>query len=195
MQATLNAISEVYSSASLHLSEVHWKRNLRERISEISGLLQLQEYVRTIWSVALVPVEDISWYWAHIVLPAKPQIELEDSDNNEDARKAISQAVEKLLEYVERNFIGRRDGEGRYERPLFSPEMWSKYNSALQCHTLNTNKAEVADLFIIYLYLFYLFTPGFQQTHRTESEKGYKLVDSSPGQTGPLEVRDEVRDS
>ena len=145
IQATLNAISEVYSSASLHLSEVHWKRNLRERISEISGLLQ--DYVRTIWSVALVPVEDISWYWAHIVLPTKPQIELEESDNN-DVRKAESQAVEKLLEYVERNFIGRINGEGRYESPLFSPEMWSKYNSALQCHMVNTNKAEVTNLYI-----------------------------------------------
>ena len=107
----------------------------------------LQDYVRTIWSVALVPAGDISWYWEHLVLPAKPQIELEDSDNNKE-RKAISQGVENLLEYVERNFIGRRDREGRYERPELSPEVWSKYNSALHCQTVETNKAEVTHLFI-----------------------------------------------
>ena len=107
----------------------------------------LQDYIRTIWSVALVPAGDISWYWQHIVLPAKPQIELEDSDNNKE-RKTISQAVENLLEYGERNFIGRRDREGRYERPQFSPEVWSKHDSALQCQTVPTNKAEVTPMFI-----------------------------------------------
>ena len=117
----------------------------------------LQNYVRTVWSVALVPAGDITWYWQHIVLPAKPQIELEDSDNNKE-RKAISQAVENLLEYVERNFIGRRDREGRYERPQFSPEVWSKYDSALQCQTVQTNKAEVTHLFITwFIHLFLHF--------------------------------------
>ena len=100
----------------------------------------LQDYVRTIWSVALVPAGDISWYWEHIVLPAKPQM-----DNNKES-KDISQTVENLLEYVERNFIGRRDREGRYERPQFSPEVWSKHDSALQCQTVHTNKAEVTHL-------------------------------------------------
>ena len=116
----VNAVSEVYSLTSLHLSEAHWKRNLRQRLGgrlphDKSLASSLQDYVRTIWSVALVPAGDISWYWEHIVLPAKPQM-----DNNKES-KDISQTVENLLEYVERNFIGRRDREGRYERPEIYP--------------------------------------------------------------------------
>ena len=150
LQALVNAVSEVYSSTSLQLSEVYWRKNLRKKLLSHASSVEssLQDYVRTIWSVAFVPAGDISWYWEHIVLPAKPQVELEDSDINKE-RQAITQAVEDLLECVERNFIGRRDNEGSYERPLYSPEVWSKHNSAVQCQTLQTNKAEVTDFSLL----------------------------------------------
>ena len=34
------------------------------------------------------------------------------------------------------------------QRPQFSPEVWSKHDSALQCQTVHTNKAEVTHLII-----------------------------------------------
>ena len=159
----VNAVSKVYSSTTLQLSEVYWRQNLRKELlsQESSVESSLQDFVRTIWSVAFVPTGDISWYWEHIVLPAKPQLELEDSDNNKE-RQAITQAVEDLLECVERNFIGRRDSEGRYESPLYSPEVWSKHNSAVQCQTVQTNKAEVTDFSLLYcLHLFRFHTFRF----------------------------------
>ena len=86
---------------------------------------------------------DITWYWEQVVLPAKPQIDLED----DKARRDISQSLEKLLEDVETKFIGKIDREGRTVWPQFSPDQWSKYASATNLNMNEwTNKAEVTQM-------------------------------------------------
>ena len=96
---------------------------------------------------------DITWYWEQVVLPAKPQIDLED----DKARRDISQSLEKVLEDVETKFIGKIDREGRTVWPQFS--QWSKYASATNLNMTEwTNKAEVIEMRHLGLFGTFFFT-------------------------------------
>ena len=142
----MNAVKTVFPSTRVQLCDVHWKRNLRKKIQDVK--LQgfhdnpegdLQDFVRLIWTVAMVPPSDVQWYWTHIVLPSKP--ELQDDEPQHDF---FERAINTFLSYIEKTYIGVTDANGKLRKPRYEPEDWNKFESIKACEAITTNKSEVS---------------------------------------------------
>ena len=69
----VGAVRKIYPETALCLCDVHFKRCIRRRIQD-AGLQtymdqpgsHFSEWIRIVWTLALVPEKDIWWYWTEV---------------------------------------------------------------------------------------------------------------------------------
>ena len=83
--ATIKAIRRVYPHVRIEGCDVHWKRALRQAQSR-TGLLRhieaditIQNWIRMVWCLSLVPIPDVIKVYEEYVLPKMPEIDDEDA--------------------------------------------------------------------------------------------------------------------
>lgn len=128
----ISAVQEAFPDAVIagclfHLGQSFWRRLQAEGLAEEYSLEEnedLRSQFHSLIAIAFVPVEDVP----EVFNTLKDEIEGD---------------LERVVDYVEDNYVlGRRQGRGR-RRPLFPPSVWNCYDRVLAGlpRTINTCEA------------------------------------------------------
>ena len=81
----------------------------------------LNDFIKLIWSTALVPLAHLLWYWENIVLTAKPEINDKNlhPDELQHIKKDYEERVDQLLQYLEKTYIGFFNRNRIWKEPRF----------------------------------------------------------------------------
>ena len=111
-QSVTKAITSVYPGVKIEGCDVHWKRSLRSKQAKI-GLLRhsddsitIQNWIRMLWILSLVPVTDVLQVYTQYVLPKMPEVEEEDEEQDDESRH-FTKCMNDYLDYFERTWVGR----------------------------------------------------------------------------------------
>ena len=147
--ATIKAIRRVYPHVRIEGCDVHWKRALRQAQSR-TGLLRhseaditIQNWIRMIWCLSLVPIPDVIKVYEEYVLPKMPEIDDEDEDDDEEAAD-YTRAIEEFIQYFENTYLGKVNPRtGLRGQPRFKFEYWNHYDCVVNdSGELTNNKSE-----------------------------------------------------
>ena len=127
--AVISALQEIYSGMEVSFCNFHWSQALERNIkshglgSYINKRLDLQLFVRSLWSLIFLPADDFAMAFEKII----EDTPLMDKDDKapEEERESYNQGVKGFLKYFERNYIGEIGEEGRKE-PMFKKNYLSK---------------------------------------------------------------------
>lgn len=131
--AAIKAIAAVYPEAKIEGCDVHWKRALRQAQSRV-GLLRyseedvtIQNWIRLLWSLSYVPIDDVLKVFTEYVLPNMPEID-DDEENQEEAAD-FEKALEDYIAYFEATYLGKVNlRTGMRGRPRFKYEYWNHFD-------------------------------------------------------------------
>lgn len=149
-KAVLNAQRAIFPTTISVCCDVHWKRALRTNITE-KGLLSFynssmdfQQFVKLVWILSLVALEDIEWFWTNFVMPRIPYEKIDDGDSREDVTKkeAVNAKLNQFKTYLEDTYIGGLSPSGRRRNPRFSHRTYNKHEDIILMDTMTTNMAE-----------------------------------------------------
>ena len=142
-QAIIKSVGEVFPTTRLLCCDTHFKRALRTNIQKYHLLAacnidsRLQQFVRYVWGLSLIPVEDITEVWTEFVVKNIPDVEEDEWPNVEPGD------LEDLVAYVENTWIGGRNRRtGKPQMPKFKHDLWNKNQAILQGEDLTTNSSE-----------------------------------------------------
>lgn len=148
--ASIKAITTVYPQSNIVACDTHWKRALRTNLQKV-GLLsdynqdyELQTFVRKLWSLTLVPLNDVVSVWEEVeaTVPVK---EVEDEDDGEEGGVAqeFNNKMQQFLLYFEQTWIGAKNPRTQLRaRPKFAHKTWNKYTQALNGEDMTNNISE-----------------------------------------------------
>ena len=131
----ISAFKAVYPGVPVSGCDTHFKRSIRKNIQQhgyqtmANSNEGFQTFVRYLWGLSLVPVEDIVTVWSDVVLKSVEDVDDEDFDA--------------LLATHERTYIGAvnfRTGERR--APMYEHDIWNKHNRILAGDPTTSNCAE-----------------------------------------------------
>ena len=82
---------------------------------------RLQQFVRYVWALSLIPEEDITKVWERFVEKNVPEVEEDEWANVEPGD------LEGFVSYVENTWIGGTNRRtGRKQNPKFRHALWNK---------------------------------------------------------------------
>ena len=114
----------------------------RGRLGPMSGAAynfdaSLQQFVRYIWAISIIPVEDINKVWSEFVEKNIPEVDEDEWANVEPGD------FEDFITYVENTWIGGTNRRtGKKQNPRFRHELWNKNQAILNEEDLTTNSSE-----------------------------------------------------
>ena len=142
--AILKAIRLVYPNTELRCCDVHLMRALRKNIRKNHLLAaynsdpRLQEFVRRLWGLSLVPEDQVVKVWESFVEKSWPEIDVEEEWTNVEPEN-----VEDFLIYFEKTWIGLTNPRsGGRRNPRFPIHLWNKYTAVMDEEPTTTNSAE-----------------------------------------------------
>jgi hypothetical protein len=120
--AIIKSVRDVFPETEIRCCDAHFKRAIRNQIGE-KGLLELyqndadfQTFIRYLWGLTLVPVEQIVHVWETYILPL---IDDKGDDNFDD-----------FLTYFDTTYIGAKNLRTQVRRqPRYAYTLWSKYSA------------------------------------------------------------------
>ena len=134
------SFSSVFPTSRLYACDAHFKRAIRTNMQKY-GLIPIynsqekfQSFIRYFWGLSLVRLEDVLDVWENFVLPACPDAEEWDGDEDD---------LQDFINYLLKTWIGAihaRSGQRRY--PMFRHELWNKVNAVLNDEDTTTNCSE-----------------------------------------------------
>ena len=86
----------------------------------------LQTFIRKLWSLSLVPIEDVVNVWEELekIVPV-----LTEEDADEDDIQEFNNCTEQFLLYFEQTWIGSKNPRTHLRgKPIFQFKYWNKYN-------------------------------------------------------------------
>ena len=140
----IKAIRDCMPASKIVTCQVHWKRALRKKMTEL-GILpfynrsaQIQTYFRKIWSIAFVPIGDVVDVWEELKADSP---ELDENEMGAEAVNFFDQALENFFTYMEHTYIG--SVQRKKERRLLYPfSFWNKHEEAIAEEELTNNSVE-----------------------------------------------------
>ena len=147
--ATIKAIRGVYPNVRIEGCDVHWKRALRQAQSRV-GLLRhseadmtIQNWIRMLWSLSLVPIPDVIKVYTEYVLPKMPEIDEDEEDDDEEAAD-FTRAIDEFINYFEPTYLGKVNPRtGLRGNPHFKLEYWNHFDSVVNdSGEVTNNKSE-----------------------------------------------------
>ena len=146
--ATIKAIVAVYPEAKIEGCDVHWKRALRQAQSRVGLLMYseeditIQNWIRLVWSLSYVPIDDVVKVYTEYILPNMPEID-DEEENREEAADFVK-ALEEYIAYFEATYIGKVNPRtGRRGRPRFKLEYWNHFDAVVNdSGEITNNKSE-----------------------------------------------------
>ena len=134
------SFSSVFPTSSLYSCDAHFKRAIRTNLQKY-GLITIynseekfQDFIRYFLGLSLVRLENVLDMWENFVLPACPDAEEWDGDEND---------LQDFINYLLKTWIGAihaRSGQRRY--PMFRHEQWHKVDAVLNDEDTTTNCSE-----------------------------------------------------
>ena len=141
--AIIKAVKSIFPLSEILCCDAHFKRALRRNLSAHHLIAayncdaDLQQFVRYIWALSLVPIKDIKEVWNKFVSPFTEVFEDVEWDNVEP------RDLEAYFTYLERTWIGGTNPRtGKECRPMFQHELWNKHQAVLEDQDRTTNSAE-----------------------------------------------------
>ena len=149
--AIIGAANQILG-CQMRCCDVHWKRLLRDHVRSC-GLQShyqtdpfFQQWMRKVWTLALLPKDDISEVAEKFVLNAVPKLQVFDGDDEsvQLQKRVKNEGMDKLIEYLRRTWFGQFDiSTGRVSRrPQYSTDKISKYQAILESERRETNLSE-----------------------------------------------------
>ena len=141
--AIIKAVKEVFPSTQILCCDTHFKRALRSNIQS-NNLMKvynsdpkMQQFVRYIWALTLIPEDDIADAWFEFVQKQAPDLEEGEWHNVEPAD------MENFINYVTNTWIGGINSRtGKRQNPKFRHNLWNKYQAILENQDMTTNSSE-----------------------------------------------------
>lgn len=134
---------------------VHWRRNLRKRISDNSLVPVMnrhagfQTWIKSLAALAFLPPEEIQGYYHDLIhyLPTVKAAIADDLQEEDEERKkaemdSLDQNIESFLDSFEGTYIGRRLRAGGFSAPRFEAEIWSHFTSIINSTEMTNNWCE-----------------------------------------------------
>ena len=154
--AIIKGMKLVFDRSEIRCCDTHFKRAIRSNIQH-HHLMELynnnnsfQQFIRHLWSLSLVPTQDIVRVWTDVVLPLIPHHEAEGCENDDTVLEedfetwdADEDDVNDFIEYFERTWVGRlNQRNGLRKNPRYHFGLWSKYETIKQGDDTTTNSIE-----------------------------------------------------
>ena len=141
--AIIKSVKDVFSTTRILCCDTHFKRALRTNLQKHHLLAasntdtRLQQFVRYIWALSLVPVEDILAVWTGFVCKHIPEVEDDEWPNVEPGD------LDDFAGYVENTYVGPLNKRtGKRQNPKFRHQLWNKNEAILNGEDLTTNSSE-----------------------------------------------------
>ena len=144
--AAIKAIKSVYPESQIVACDTHWKRAIRTNIQK-SGLMvdynqdiDFQTFIRKLWSLSLVPIEDVVNVWEQLqtIVPV-----LTEDEAEEEGIQEFNNCMDKFLLYFEQTWIGSKNPRTNLRgKPKFEFKYWNKYNQVLAGEETTNNVSE-----------------------------------------------------
>ena len=105
---------------------------------------KLQNWVRSLWALSLVPAEDVVECWESIVSKEIPIDDTDDLDDGSEEAELVANSRQRIVSfssYFEATWIGpvaTRNGGRKPAR--FPVTLWNKFEVTLSMEDLNTNR-------------------------------------------------------
>lgn len=138
-----NGFLQHYPDARIGGCDVHFKRAIRTKLAEfgliplVNDCLEFQTFVRYLWSLSLVPPEQVVPVWEDFIGQHFQVLE-----NNVDVA-AEEKATTDFLTYFEKTWVGAMKPTHERRSPLFKHTMWNQYQSlVLEDYDTSSNAAE-----------------------------------------------------
>lgn len=109
----------------------------------------LQNWIRSLWALSLVPVEDVVMIWETVVMKNVPVDQDEDSEDEEESEAAadLRQRIMAFIAYFEATWIGPISTRNKTRKSAkFPPILWNKFEETLCLEDTNTNRSEGTEL-------------------------------------------------
>jgi len=131
--------------------QVHLFRNWRKNFGEVGNLItwacnqqSFSQFSRALHGLCYIPVGEI-WTYYFDMIDVQLEKVLTELDNNQnldyDEKDACKESLRAHLDYLERNYIGRRVRTGT-SKARFEPEVWNQIQNCLEGRPLSTNRNE-----------------------------------------------------
>ena len=141
--AIIKAVREVFPTTKILCCDTHFKRAIRSNIQS-NNLMKLynsdpkmQQFVRYIWALTLIPEADIVDAWCEFVQKQAPDLEEGEWHNVEPAD------MENFINYVANTWIGGINSRtGKQQNPKFRHHLWNKHQAILENQDMTTNSSE-----------------------------------------------------
>lgn len=135
--AAMKAVRKIYPESSIIGCDTHFKRTIRKNLQK-KGLLKtynqdssLQSFVRSLWALSLVPVDDVLSVWENFIKKNIP-----DSPEEEGNKR-----MEEFVSYFEYCWVGAiHPRTGSRRKPLYRHDTWNKYDAVLHQQDTTTNR-------------------------------------------------------
>lgn len=142
--AIIKAVREVFPESTIICCDTHFKRAVRSNIQN-NHLMVLynesttfQTFVRHLWALSLVPIDDIVRVWEDFVIASLP-----DEESEEWTQIAEEDDINGFITYFESNWIGNINGRtGTRQPPRFRHPLWNKYDAVRSQNDTTTNSSE-----------------------------------------------------
>ena len=139
--APMKMYMEYWPEATIETCEWHWKRALKLQLGAKGCLTyynkhtNVQKAVDTFKALAYVPADKIVEVFDIYVEPIIAKIV-----SDEDER--CPEEMQSYFSYIETTYIGKFNRHGRRSRPLFTPDIWSKFEAAKAGRQRTSNSCE-----------------------------------------------------
>lgn len=148
----LSAFRSVYPSSRLVCCDFHWKQCIDRKLQKLhfwsayNHNVELQQFIRYLWVLSLVPPESVVHSWESFVVDQVPEAtESEDAEDMEDERARVvtfNNSLDQFVAYFESTWIGNksRNKEAPRKCPMYAINLWNKYSITLNGKTPRTTR-------------------------------------------------------
>ena len=142
-KAIIKSVNQVFPTTRIICCDTHFKRCITTNIQKHhlqaarNSDIRLQQLVRYMWALSLVPVSDIVKVWEQFVVKKVPVIAEDEWPNVEP------DDLEDFVDYFEKTWVGginKRSGNRKH--PKFNHNLWNKHQAIVNEEDLTTNSSE-----------------------------------------------------
>ena len=147
--AVIKAVKFVWPNTNISGCDTHWKRKIRDHQKE-TGLIGfinkepvVQHFVRKLWSLVFVPVNQVHDICKEF-LEKMPEMLENDSDNENDDAQEYNNAMSNFLNYFEQTWLGQVNKRtGNMGKPKFALDVWNHFDDIQEgSEDITSNRSE-----------------------------------------------------
>ena len=138
----IKAMGEVFPETNIVCCDAHFKRAVRKHIQSshlqtaYNSNVAFQTFVRYLWGLSLVPVDNVLSVWENYIVPNIP-------DDADVQWGAAEDDINDFIDYFEKTWIGGKNIRTNARRnPKFRHHLWNKFEAVCHGNSTTTNSSE-----------------------------------------------------